>query len=224
MLRLIVLLLLLANGGYFAWSQGLLLPWGVGPAQQSEPQRLQQQVRPDMVQVLDPEDLRRAERQVAQVAQAAQGPRPAECLATAMLEEAQVAPLRAALESWPAGSWQMEAVTQPARWIVYLGKFADRELVARKRAELRQMGISFEPLSNPALEPGLSLGGYPTEAAAVQQLQLVVERGVRTARIVQERPQQRGQRLLLPAVDDNLRPRAEQLKTILADKTLRPCR
>ena len=36
MLRLVALLLLLANAGYFAWSQGLLVPWGVGPAQQAE--------------------------------------------------------------------------------------------------------------------------------------------------------------------------------------------
>ena len=42
MLRFLVLLLLLANAGFYAWSHGLLLAWGVGPTQQSEPQRLQQ--------------------------------------------------------------------------------------------------------------------------------------------------------------------------------------
>ena len=51
MLRLTVLLLLLANGGYFAWSQGLLLPWGYGPLQQSEPQRLRQQIRPEALRI-----------------------------------------------------------------------------------------------------------------------------------------------------------------------------
>ena len=43
MLRLAVVLLLLANGLYFAWSQGLLQDYGLAPAQQSEPQRLSQQ-------------------------------------------------------------------------------------------------------------------------------------------------------------------------------------
>lgn len=218
MLRLIVLLLLLANGAFYAWSQGLLLPWGLGPAQQSEPQRLQQQVRPEAVRLLRSEELRRLESQVAQ------GPRPAECLASPALEEAQVAPLRSVLEAWPAGSWTLEQLTEPARWIVYMGKYAGVEQVARKRAELRQLGISFEAPTNPELEPGLSLGSYPSEAAALQQMQVLADRGVRTARVVQDRPEQRGQRLLLPAVDDTLRPRLDELKPVLGTKTLRPCR
>jgi hypothetical protein len=218
MLRLIVLVLLLANGGFFAWSQGYLLPWGLGPAQQSEPQRLQQQVRPEAVRILPADDLRRAE------TLAAQGPRPPECLQSPALEEAQLATLRTTLESWPAGSWSFEPVVEPARWIVYMGRYADVELVARKRAELRRLGISFEALSNPELEPGLSLGSFPNESAANQHMQSLADRGVRTARVLQERPEQRGQRLLLPAVDDNLRPRLSELTAPLNTKTLRPCR
>jgi len=115
-------------------------------------------------------------------------------------------------------------VVEPPRWIVYMGKYAGVEQLARKRAELRQRGVSFESLSNPELEPGLSLGGHPTEAAAVRQMEALAERGVRTARVLQERPEQRGQRLLLPAVDDNLRPRLDELRTALATLPLRPCR
>jgi cell division protein FtsN len=218
MLRLLVLLLLLANAGFFAWSQGLLQPWGLGPAQQSEPQRMQQQVRPEAVRVIPVEELRRVEQL------AAQAPRPPECLQTPALDDAQIAPLRTALESWPAASWTLDTVTEPARWIIYMGKYAGVEQVARKRAELRQLGISFEALSNPELEPGLSLGSYANEAAATTQLNVLAERGVRTARVLQERPEQRGQRLLLPAVDDSLRPRLDELKNVLASKTLRPCR
>jgi hypothetical protein len=218
MLRLIVLLLLLANGGYYAWSHGLLLPWGMGPVQQSEPHRLQQQIRPDAVRILRPEELRREE---AQVAQAPSSP---ECLASAMLEGPQLAQLRTVLQAWPAGSWNFEQVVEPPRWIVYMGKYADVELLARKRAELRQMGISFEAPANPQLEPGLSLGAHPNEAAAQQQRDTLVERGVRTARVMQDRAEQRGQRLLLPVVDDALRPRLDELKTALGTRTLRPCR
>ena len=52
----------------------------------------------------------------------------------------------------------------------------------------------------------------------------VVALDLRTARVVQERPEQRGQRLLLPVVDDTLRPRLDELKTVLGTKPLRPCR
>lgn len=218
MLRLILLLLLLANAGYYAWSQGLLLAWGIGPTQQSEPQRLQQQVRPESVRLLRGDELRSVE------AQLAQAPRPPECLLSPMLDEPQVASLRTLLASFPAGAWNLEPATEPARWIIYMGPYPGVEQVARKRAELRQLGISFESLANPALEPGLSLGSFTSEAAAQQQLATLAERGVRTARVAQERPEQRGQRLVLPAVDDNLRPRLEELKPVLATKPLRSCR
>ncbi|HET8744771.1 MAG TPA: SPOR domain-containing protein [Ramlibacter sp.] len=218
MLRLIVLLLLLANGGYYAWSHGLLLPWGVGPTQQAEPQRLQQQIRPETVRILPPEELRQLQEQVAL------GPRPAECLATAALDEPQLAPLRTALQAWPAGSWNFETVSEPPRWVVYMGKYGDVEQLARKRAELRQLGITFEAPTNPQLQLGLSLGSHPSEAAALQQIEALAAKGVRTARVLQDRPEQRGQRLLLPAVDDNLRPRLDELKLALGAKTLRPCR
>ena len=52
MLRFFVLALLLANGVYFVWSQGYLRAWDFAPAQQTEPQRLTQQVRPESVQIL----------------------------------------------------------------------------------------------------------------------------------------------------------------------------
>ena len=67
MLRLVALLLLFANAAWFAWSQGLLLPWGFGPAQQAEPQRLAQQIRPESVRLLKPDEVRRIEAAAAAV-------------------------------------------------------------------------------------------------------------------------------------------------------------
>lgn len=218
MLRLVALLLLLANALYFAWSQGLLLSWGWGPAQQSEPQRLQQQIRPEAIRILPPEEARRLE------ATAAAAPRSAECLQAGPFDDTQLAALRPLMAPWPAASWSLEPVAEPARWIVYMGKYASAEHVARKKSELRQLGISFESLSNAELEPGLSLGGHATEADAQKQLDQLNGRGVRTARVLQERPEMRGQRLTLAAVDDGLRPRLEELRAAIPGKTLRPCR
>ena len=219
MLRIALLALLLANAAYFAWSQKLLASWGFAPAQQSEPHRLAQQIKPQAIRVLPGEEARRIEANGA-----ATNGKPAECWQAGVFAEAEVAGLKQVLESWPGGSWSLEPTVEPARWIVYMGKYLTPENVARKKGELRQIGISFEPLSNPSLEPGLSLGGFATQAQAAQQLEVLAQRGVRTAKVVQEREEMRGQLLKLPAVDDGLRPRLEDLRSALAGKNLRPCR
>jgi hypothetical protein len=51
MLRLAVLFLLIANAAFFAWSRGLLLPLGLGPASPSEPHRIEQQLRPNDIRI-----------------------------------------------------------------------------------------------------------------------------------------------------------------------------
>jgi len=218
MLRLAVLLLLLANAVFYAWSQGWLASAGLEPARQTEPQRLRQQIKPGAVRILPAEEARPLES--ASTASA----RGAECLQAGVFEDGQVTSLRQALEAWPAGSWSLESTVEPARWIVYMGKYPAVENVSRKKAELRQMGVSFEAPSNPALEPGLSLGGFPTQAAATAQMEALARRGIRTAKVVQERPEARGQLLKLPAVDETLRARLDDLKPALNGKTLRPCR
>ena len=217
MLRLIVLLLLLANGAYFAWAQGLLAAWGVAPAQQSEPQRLAQQIRPEALRILSADEARRVE-------VATSAPKSAECLQAGPFEDAQVAPLRASLGALPAGSWILEPTVESARWIVYMGKYPNIEAVNKKKAELRYLGVSFQALVNPALELGLALGGYKSEDEANEQLNQVSQRGVRTARVVVERPELRGQLLRFPTIDDALRPRIDELRTALAGKPLRACR
>lgn len=214
MLRLLVLVLLLANGVYFAWAQGHLQPLGLAPVQQSEPQRVAQQLQPQAVRVLTPEDVRKLEAAA----------RPAECLQAGPLDDSTIEPLRQTLATWPGGSWTLEPVSEPGRWIVYMGKYPSPENVAKKKAELRQIGVTFEPVANADLEPGLSLGGYPTQEEANQLLERLGVRGVHTARVVQERPEVKGQKLTLPAIDDNLRGRLDELRTALAGKTLRPCR
>ena len=216
MLRLIVLLLLLGNGAFYAWSQGLLAAWGVAPVQQSEPQRLAQQIRPEALRFLTSEEARRVD--VAAVA------RPAECLQAGPLDEAQVVAVRAGLQAWPATSWAIEPSVEAARWIVYMGKYSGAEAVAKKKGELRQLGVSFQALVNPALEPGLSLGGFRTEGEADQHLTTLADRGVRTARVVVERPELRGQLLKLASVDEGLRPRLDELRPLLSGKPLRACR
>lgn len=218
-MRLLVLALVLLNGLYYAWSHDLLRDYGFAPARQSEPQRLAQQIRPEAIRILSLDEVRQAE-PVASVATKAP-----ECLQAGLFDEAQVPTLRKALEdALPAGSWLLDAAIEPARWIVYMGRYPNAEILARKRAELASLNLRFEPLINPELEPGLSLGGFTTQDAANEALAALSRRGVRTARVVQERAEVRGSLLKIPAADEALRARLDEVKPVLAGKPLRSCK
>ena len=216
MLRLTALVLLLANAAWFSWSQGLLQPWGLGPVQQAEPHRLWQQIRPEAVRVLTPEEAARLAQTPA--------PRAPECLVSSPLDDMAASGVRKLLAGWPAGSWGLEPALEPGRWIVYMGKYPTRDVLEKKKAELRARSVAFESPANSALEPGLSLGGFTTQAAAREFLSVLAGKGVRTAVVVQERPDLRGTALRLPAVDDALRARLEELRPALGAQALRACR
>jgi len=211
MLRLLVLLLLLVNGVYFVWSHNLLRPYGFAPVQQSEPERMQRQIRPQAVRILPPDAVQAASR-------------PVECLQAGPFDDPQATVLRQAAQSLlPAGSWLLEEAVEPARWIIYMGRYPDAQALAAKRVELVALNLRVEVLADPALAPGLSLGGFTTEAQASAELAALAERGVRTARVVQERPERRGLVFRIPVSDDGLRPRLEALDSALSGKPLRPC-
>ena len=53
MLKWAIWLLVLGNAGYFAWSQGYLDTLGLKPTEQREPQRMTQQVRPELLRLLN---------------------------------------------------------------------------------------------------------------------------------------------------------------------------
>lgn len=218
MLRFLVLVLLLANGVYFAWSGGWLRGLGAAPAVQTEPQRLDQQIKPEVLHVLTPEEVRRVEAATAPEAS------PSECLEAGLFDGKQSAALRHTLEErLPAGSWTLMAAVQPTRWIVYMGKYASADAANKKKAELKGRSVAVEPLRNPGLEPGVSMGGYETQARANQALKELTRQGVRTARVVLESPEQRGDMLRLPAVDEKLRPVVEGINEALGGKALKVC-
>jgi hypothetical protein len=226
MLRLLVLLLALANVAYFAWSQGALAPLGMAPSVQTEPQRVATQIRPEAIRLLTADEARQLE--TSGTARPANGASAAaaaaECLQAGLFNEQQTTALRASLEkTLPAGSWQFESSAEPARWIVYMGKYPSEEALAKKRNELRQLGVSFRSVNNEALAPGLALASFAQQADADKELARIAGKGVRTARVVQERAEARGQILKLAAVDAALRAQLDALKPQFEGKPLRPC-
>ncbi|MFT4243356.1 MAG: SPOR domain-containing protein [Acidovorax sp.] len=221
MLRLAVIALLLANAGYYAWTQGLLKTAGLAPEEQAEPQRLQQQIRPETLQILrvsgskPPAD-------TAPAAAAAPADTAAECLQAGVFDERQAEALRTAAAALPQGSWLLEPTPIPGRWMVYMGRFEDLETLDKKRAELRARKVEHDRAGG-TLEYGLSLGRFSAKDAAERELAELGNKGVRTARVVQERPDAPGFTLRLPAVTDTLRPQLDALRPAMAGKTLRNC-
>jgi hypothetical protein len=219
MLRLVVLLLVLLNAAYFAWSHGMLRAYGWAPVEQSEPQRLTQQLRSEAIRILPPEEGRRAE-QVALTP-----PKPPECLAAGLFDETQTETLRKALEGLlPPAAWTLEVSVEPARWIIYMGKFPNTAAQDKKRAELEKMKLKLYPVENIEYQPGLSLGRFDTEAQAQAELGALQKRGVRTARVLQERAELKQAQLRLPVVDEAMKARLEEVKPLLGDKALRVCK
>lgn len=245
MLRLAFLLLAMANAGYYLWSHGHLTTLGLAPATQSEPQRLEQQIKPEALDILTPVPPAPAVPAPAPAAApepapatapvaaaAAETPEPATatapkgpltCLQAGGVEERQAEHLRRALAQQPRDQWELIANHQPGRWMVYMGKFPDADFLDRKRAELRALKIDFDRAGG-NLEPGLSLGRFSTEEAATRQLTSFARQGVRTARVVQERPDLTTYTLRLPKASAAFRSEVETLAGKNLDpKALRSC-
>jgi hypothetical protein len=210
MLRVLVVLLLLANGAYFAWSQDVLQGLGLGPARQSEPQRIAGQISADSVRVLTPDEARQEEASLA--IQASRK----ECLTAGPFSPAEAEQLEQRLRSLlPAGAYVISATTEAAQWMVYMGPYATAEMVARKQAELRALGVKSEPAPGAAFQLGLSLGLAASESEGQDKLKALAPRGVRTARLVQEKPETTVRNLRLPAADEAQRRRVEEALSVV---------
>ena len=237
MLRLAVIALLLANAGYYAYTQGWLRSAGLVTPEQAEPQRLQQQIRPETLKVLRaqgatnnptpppaPAAAPAADTTASAPAPTAAAPADAgECLQAGVFDDKQAAALRNAAAALPAGSWSLEPTPINGRWMIYMGRFDDQDTLDKKRAELRARKVDFDRAGG-TLEPGLSLGRFSTEEAAQRGLTALNAQGVRTARVIQERQAATGFILKLPAVTDAQRQRwLATLRPAMAGKTLGSC-
>jgi hypothetical protein len=229
MLRLVAIALVLANAGFYAWSHGWLAGVGLAPAVSSEPQRVTQQIRPESMRLLSTSDASQLDTAPLLAANPSAPPPNAavktECLQAGVFTEAEAASLRTQLQAGlPPGSWSLESRNEAGRWLVYMGRFANDEAMAVKRGELSRMGVPFQALSSPALGAGLSLGAFTSQADAEKELVRIAAKGVRTARVMQDKPEIRGELLTLPVVDAALKSQLDGIRPQLAGKILQSCR
>jgi hypothetical protein len=178
MLRVLVVLLLLANLAFFGWSQGWLDAFGLRSTGDREPERLQRQVRPEVIRVLPP----------GAASAAGVG---AACIEAGPFAEAEVEAVRGAAQAaLPTAGVASVKIDQPGTWIVYMGRYATRDALTKKEDELKRRKLPYEEIregaaSVPGLSPGLSLGRFDDPAAAARALEQFSQQGIRTARVVE---------------------------------------
>ena len=144
MLRWLVLVLLLANAGYLAWSQHWLAGLGMAPATESEPERLGRQVQPEALRTLPGQGNRDGTDGTA-VAVAASAVASASSAAAADAATAPAAEAPAATDTGQPGTPPgPAAVPQPAVVVSPPGAAADTGRppvpVAAERGECLQAG------------------------------------------------------------------------------------
>ena len=177
MLRALVVAMLAANLLFFAWARGWLSPALPLPHQgEREPERLAAQVHPELIRIVPP-----------QAASAAVTAASTQCLEAGPFADGDIGVAEAAVlaAGVPNAAFERRDLQPPPQWLVYMGRFDDAGALRTKQAELRRLKLSFDELRQPAeLAPGLVLSRHDSRAAADGALAQLVQRGVRTAKVV----------------------------------------
>ncbi len=239
MLRLLVAVLLLANLLMLAWQQGLLGSSLRAPSHaEREPERLQRQVNPELVRVISPQaasaamaaasagaasasasasavDGAAATAAAAASAASATAQADTSCLeagpfAATELPAAETAMRAAAL---PAGSWRAATFKRGGSLIIYMGRYPDEEAMASKLDEVKRLKVEAQAITHsPDLQPGILLGRFADKDGADAALAKLVQRGVRSARVLSLSAPVTLMMLRVPAANGALRDKLAALK------------
>lgn len=270
MLRPLVVMLLAANIGFWAWSQGALDGLtGVPHDSDREPQRLAAQIAPERLEILHTElpasaasaasaahgaasaasaTAAAAASSAASTVAAASAP-PAEASAAALTpptaapvpttapvptvcleagpfnaaewRTAQVA-LRRVLDD---SSWTLTSREKAGTWMVYVGPYKSREIMARRADQLRQLEIAFEEARDLPDEyiPGFVFGRYGVEADARALQTRLTSQKIRYVRVVPLVRPAVSHTVRIPKADPAMRARLAALKPRLSGNAFEPC-
>jgi len=189
-MRTLVLLLVLANAVFFAWSRFLAPATG-------EAQLMQQQLRPEAIRLLTPEEVAQtAAKQAAAQAAAKQ-------LALAAAKRAEVIKVSSCVELGAFNLGDVPSVEQAlatfsfgprlgqrrveetASFWVFIPPQGSRQAANRKVGQLKKMGVEefFVVQDDPEYRFAISLGVFKSQDAAKSRLAELRTKGVRTARV-----------------------------------------
>ena len=267
MLRPLVVMLLAANIGFWAWSQGALDGLtGVPHDSDREPQRLAAQIAPERLEILRTElpasaasaasaahgaasaasataaaATAAASSAVSTVA-AASAP-PAEASAAALTPPTAAPVPTVCLEAGPFNaaewrtaqvalrrvlddsSWTLTSREKAGTWMVYVGPYKSREIMARRADQLRQLEIAFEEARDLPDEyiPGFVFGRYGVEADARALQTRLTSQKIRYVRVVPLVRPAVSHTVRIPKADPAMRARLAALKPRLSGNAFEPC-
>jgi hypothetical protein len=170
-LRIVVLLLLLANLTFFAYTR-------LDATREGEAIRLAEQVQPDKIKLLTPQ-------QVAALGPAKVAALADVCLEWGPLSDAGRAQALAALEPLALGKLltQRRSEATMAFW-VYLPAAPNRAEAERRAAEARERGVGGASVVDAGAQRfAVSLGAFATEEAANARLAEIAKLGVANAKL-----------------------------------------
>jgi len=221
-LRALVAVLLLANVAFFAWTSGWLdSVAGARAIGDREPERLARQVSPEIVRILPTSAGTPA---LASDSTEAMSDQPA-CFEAGPFNDADLTAAQSAVQSvLPAGSWTSVKTDHPSVWIVYMGKYANRESLNRKEDELKRRKLDFEEvLDHPTLALGISLGRYDDRPSAGKAIEQFEKQGIHTARVAELSPASTTQMLRVEKADAAVSAQVASLKSDALGKGFTPC-
>jgi len=203
MMRTIVLALLAANALFFGWSQGWLdRITGVRADGGREPQRLEQQLNAQKVQLLGSE----AQAALHKTACLALGP----YADAESLRMAQTGLVKAGV---PANLIEPRQQATPGVWAVATIRLASPDFRARKEETYRKMHIDFELLKGrPDEDPTLILSRHDTEKAAQAALAQLDARALKGLRVLSLQPAGTRTELIIDKADGLLQARLRNLR------------
>jgi hypothetical protein len=200
MMKFLLFLLLLVNGGLFAWHQGYLSE--IFP-NQHEPERLAKQLNADQVRLISAETantapllpsdnaatstLANGAGSASASASASTAPRAQvlACLEFGNFSVAEAKKFEAELAPLALGERQSRRNVQDVNtYVVQIPPLASKEAADKKAGELRSLKVSDFYVNNEPNSPvrwSISLGVFKNRAAAQSQLELLNKQGVHSA-------------------------------------------
>lgn len=223
MLRTVALALAIANLVFLGWSRGWLdSVVGVRAQGDREPARLARQFEPDAIRILPPQPAGAGAVQPP----VASAPTARLCLEAGPFTPTQLGPAEASLQTLlPSDRWSHLKFDSPAVWIIFMGRYSDREVRQKKLEELQQSGVMAEEIRGPAdLGEGLLLGRFSERSVAEKSLSALAQRGVRPARVALLSPASTGYLLRVERADAALQAQLNSLQGIaLLGRVFKAC-